>query len=307
MKSSIKIILLLALTIIFNSCIRNKNTSENRKGQFAKHIILIGSDGFGAYAIKNNKAKIPNIRKMMAGGCYSMEARSVLPSSSAVNWASMIMGSGPELHGFTEWGSKIPELPSAKVGKSGIYPTIFSLIDTQLPNRKKGVAYTWSGIQYLFEKEMVDINFNGEDDDLTANKAIDFIVKEKPVFTFIHFSEPDNTGHGIGHDTPEYYKAVEKIDSLIGEIINNLEKENMMNETIILFSSDHGGINKGHGGKTLLEVEIPWVIYGKGISPKGKLDETIITYDTGATIAFLLGLKTPESWRGKAITSVISK
>lgn len=307
MNSGIKIILLLTLSIVFNSCVKYKNTSVKKNRQFAKHIILIGSDGFGAYAIKNNKANIPNIRKMMAGGSYSMDARCVLPSSSAVNWASMIMGSGPELHGFTEWGSKVPELPSAKTGKGGLYPTIFSLIETQLPNAKKGVAYTWSGIQYLFEKEMVDLNFNGETDDLTANKALDFIVKEKPVFTFIHFSEPDNTGHGIGHDTPEYYKAVEKIDALVGEIINTLEKENMMDETIILFSSDHGGIKKGHGGKTLLEVEIPWVIYGKGISSKGKLEETIVTYDTGATIAFLLGLNTPESWRGKPITTVISK
>ncbi len=306
MTSPIKITLLLTFALAFNACITNKNVPLNTPKQYAKHIILIGSDGFGAYAIKNNKAKIPNIRKMMTNGCYSLDARAVLPSSSAVNWASMIMGSGPELHGFTEWGSKTPELPSAKTGKSGLYPTIFSLIDAQIPNAKKGVAYSWPGIQYLFEKEMVDLDFNGKTDEETTNKALDFIVKEKPVFTFIHFDEPDGAGHNIGHDTPAYYKDVEKIDSLVGKIINTLAKENIMDETIIIFTSDHGGINKGHGGKTLLEVEIPWIIYGNGISNKGKLDETIVTYDTGATIAFLLGLKTPEFWRGKPVQSVIS-
>ena len=84
---------------------------------------------------------------------WSLKARAVLPSSSAVNWASMIMGSGPELHGFTEWGSKTPELPSRVLGEeSGLYPSIFSLVEKQLPERKTGVFYTWGGIGYLFEK-----------------------------------------------------------------------------------------------------------------------------------------------------------
>jgi predicted AlkP superfamily phosphohydrolase/phosphomutase len=38
---------------------------------------------------------------MMENGSYTLKMRSVLPSSSAVNWASMFMGAGPELHGYT--------------------------------------------------------------------------------------------------------------------------------------------------------------------------------------------------------------
>ncbi len=305
MKLALKKILFFTIISSLLSCsFDKKNALEKQNYQYAKHIILIGSDGFGAYAFE--KAKIPNIRKMMNNGSYSLQARSVLPSSSAVNWASMIMGSGPELHGFTEWGSKTPELPSRIIGKGGIYPTIFSLIDEQLPNSKKGVSYNWGGIGYLFEKSMVDLDFNGETDEETVDKALEFLVENKPIFTFIHMSEPDNTGHGIGHDTPEYYESVEKIDSLVGQIIDTLEKQKMMEETIILFTSDHGGIDKGHGGKTLLEVEIPWIIYGRGIHKK-KLDQTIVTYDTGATIAFLLGLKIPEYWRGKPITTIVEE
>lgn len=269
----------------------------------AKHVILIGSDGFGAYAFK--KAKVPNLRKMMKNGSYTLEARSVLPSSSAVNWASMIMGSGPELHGYTEWGSKTPELPSKVIGDGNIYPTIFSLVHQQLPETKKGVSYSWGGIGYLFEKNMVDIDFNGKTDEETMQKAIEFILKEKPSLTFIHFDQPDGAGHNIGHDTPEYYKEVEKIDALVGKILSALEENNLMENTVILFSSDHGGVGKGHGGKTLLEVEIPWIIYGKNISSKGKLESSVVTYDTAATIAYILGLKTPEFWRGKPILEAI--
>ncbi|NND78489.1 MAG: alkaline phosphatase [Maribacter sp.] len=274
-------------------------TNNKAKMPLAKHVILIGSDGFGAYAFK--KAKVPNLRLMMRQGAYSLKARAVLPSSSAVNWASMIMGSGPELHGYTEWGSKIPEIPSRILGKGNIYPTIFSVIDEQMPEAKMGVSYKWGGIGYLFEKNMVDLDFNGDTDEATAIKALEFITKEKPALTFIHFDEPDGAGHSIGHDTPEYYEAIEIIDGLVGTILNELTANGMLEDTVIIFSSDHGGIEKGHGGKTLLEVEIPWIIYGKNIPAKGVLDESIVTYDTAATIAYLLGLEAPECWRGKPV------
>ncbi len=58
-----------------------------------KHVILIGMDGFGAYRFP--KADNPNMKQMMQDGAWTLQARSVLPSSSAVNWASMVMGAGP--------------------------------------------------------------------------------------------------------------------------------------------------------------------------------------------------------------------
>ncbi|WP_117883627.1 alkaline phosphatase [Aureibaculum luteum] len=291
------------ISLLTISCSKKIVQQNSHSEPITKHVILIGSDGFGAYAF--DKAKLPNLRMLMKDGAYSLKARSVLPSSSAVNWASMIMGSGPELHGYTEWGSKTPELPSRIIGKDSIYPTIFSLIDEQLPNAKMGVSYTWNGIGYLFEKSIVDLNYNGASDEKTIKTAMDFFLKEKPAFTFIHLSHPDNEGHEIGHNTPEYFTAVEKVDGQIGGVISTLQQNNMMDDTVIIFTSDHGGVGKGHGGKTLLEVEIPWIIYGKNIANKGKLEKSIVTYDTAPTIAYLLGLKTPDFWRGKAVKEVV--
>ena len=94
----------------------------NAKGK-AKHVVFIGLDGWGSYSVP--KADIPHIKQLMADGSYTLEKRTVLPSSSAVNWASMFMGAGPELHGYTQWGSKTPELPSRVLNQHGIFPTIF--------------------------------------------------------------------------------------------------------------------------------------------------------------------------------------
>ena len=58
-------------------------TPCNAKGK-AKHVVLIGLDGWGAYSVP--KADIPTIKQLMADGAYTLEKRSALPSSSAINW-----------------------------------------------------------------------------------------------------------------------------------------------------------------------------------------------------------------------------
>lgn len=277
--------------------------AEDAGKPLAKHVILVGSDGLGAYAFQ--EAKIPHLRKMMKEGAYSLKARSVLPSSSAVNWASMLMGSGPELHGYTAWGSQTPDVPSRTLNEADIYPTIFGLLQQQRPDARKGVAYTWDGIGYLFERSWVDLDFHGYNEEKTLEKALEFIVEEKPALTFIHFNEPDSVGHEIGHDTPAYYEEVERIDALMGRLLITLKDSGMMEDSIILFTADHGGIDKGHGGETLLEMEIPWIIFGRNVPAKGKLRSAIVTYDTAATIAYILGLTPPDVWRGRAITEAL--
>ena len=59
--------------------------SCNAKGKDkAKHVVLIGLDGWGAYSLP--KADMPNVKKLMEDGAYTLKKRSALPSSSAINW-----------------------------------------------------------------------------------------------------------------------------------------------------------------------------------------------------------------------------
>jgi len=137
--------------------------------QKIKHVILIGSDGFGSYAFQN--AKIPNLRAMMNEGSWSLEARTVLPSSSAANWASMVMGAGPELHGYTTWGSKKPDMPARILDEYGMFPSVYSLLRKEKPDSEIGVIYEWDGSGYLFPKSAVNHDQNPDGDVAIANAA----------------------------------------------------------------------------------------------------------------------------------------
>jgi len=287
---------LLALCLMTVFAFQNQGIAQVKK---AKHVLLIGFDGLGAYAVP--KAEMPNLKKLMESGSYSLVARTVLPSSSAVNWASMLMGAGPTAHGFTEWGSKVPEIPPYEVTKYGLFPSIFSLIRDQMPKTKTAAVYTWDGIGPLIEQQAIDVVYNGETEDMNIAKAVEVIQEGETAFMFLHFSEPDGVGHTIGHDTPEYYEELKAVDKKIGQLIDAVAAAGLTEETIIMLSSDHGGVDKGHGGKSLEEIYIPWVISGPGVKVNHEIKDLIMTYDTGATIAWILGLDIPQSWRGKPV------
>lgn len=265
-----------------------------------KHVILIGMDGFGAYCFP--KVDNPNMKQMMQDGAWTLQARSVLPSSSAVNWASMVMGAGPELHGYTEWDSKKPELPSRELDQYGMFPSIYTLLREQKPQSEIGVIYSWSGIGYLFPKAAVNKDMACHDNDsLATAAAIAYIKENKPDFLFVHLDEPDHTGHNIGHNIQPYFDQVHKNDVLLGQILQAVKDAGMWDNTIILLTADHGGINKGHGGKTMEEMQVPWIIRGPGIAKNKEIKSSVMTYDTAATLAWIFGLKTPQVWTGKPV------
>lgn len=274
--------------------------------QEIKHVVLIGSDGLGGYAY--DKANMPNLKKLAENGVWTTKARVVLPSSSAVNWASMLMSTSPTLHGYTEWGSKTPEIPSVVTSRYGKFPSIFTLIREQMPDSKTAVIYSWEGIEYLLENDIIDYSiYTKNNDDLTADTAAYIIRKDKPTFIFAHLNEPDNVGHRIGHDTPEYYAELENVDRRIGIIVQAVKDAGIENETVIMVVSDHGGINKGHGEKSLMEIEVPLVISGHGIKKGHELKSVIVDYDYGATIAKMLNLQIPQAWRGQPISEIFEK
>ncbi len=66
---------ILCFSIVMLLVSRKEETKIVESMPLAKHVVLIGSDGFGAYAFKN--AKVPNLRRMTEQGAYSLKAPEV--------------------------------------------------------------------------------------------------------------------------------------------------------------------------------------------------------------------------------------
>ncbi len=273
---------------------------------YASHVVYIGLDGWGSYSVE--RADMPVVKSFMQKGCYTLQKRAVLPSSSAVNWASMFMGAGPELHGYTEWGSRTPELPSRVVLKHNIFPTIFQLLRDGRPTAEIGVLSEWDGIKYLVDTLSTSYHAVAPDYNkyptALCEMAEQYIREKKPQLVAVCFDNPDHVGHQEGHDTPAYYAKLKELDGYIARIVRAVEEAGMLKETIFIITSDHGGIQKGHGGKKPEEIETPFIIAGKGIREGVELTESIAQYDVAATMAAIFRLRQPQVWTGRPIMSV---
>ena len=125
-------------------------------GTSAKRVLFIGSDGMSAAVLRRSDVKAPTLRGLMARGAWSLKARTILPSSSAANWASMFQCSGPEQNGYNEWNSRKPIMPPAATDANGRFPDIFYRFRAARPNAKIGYAYGWQGMPFVVDTNVCD-------------------------------------------------------------------------------------------------------------------------------------------------------
>ena len=307
---------LVLTTLIGFLMISCNQPQQNVRKPLAKHVILIGIDGWAATNF--DKAPMPIVKdKLMAEGSYTLEKRSVLPSASAINWASNFMGVGTESHGYTTWGSKVPEIPSSVTNAHGIFPTIFSILKEQQPESKTAAIFDWDGIKYVIDTLAVDHVMQrdhagygkefGEDcgEPLDyVKEAVSVIKEEKPTLFAVYFGGLDETGHTYGWYTEKYYDFEKVLDECIAQLIEATKEAGIYDDTIFVLTADHGGIDKGHGGITLEEMLSPFIVYGKVIRKGFQMTDAMMQYDVAATVAYILGLETPQAWVGRPMLSI---
>ena len=193
------------------------------------------------------------------------------------------------------------EITPVAIGSGGMFPTIFGVLREQRPKSVIACFHDWNGFGRLLEKKALDMLEDSDGPTNAVQHAVAYIHQKKPAFTFIHLDHVDHAGHKIGHGTPEYFESVEVADKLIGDVIQGLKAAGIWKSTILIVTADHGGVNKGHGGATMAEIEIPWIISGPGVAVGKEIKKPVNTYDTAATVAYVLGLQAPESWIAKPV------
>lgn len=108
-----------------------------------------------------------------------------------------------------------------------------------------------------------------------------------------------------------YYKLVEKVDAEIGKILNAIDNLNLRENTLILFTSDHGDGNGSHGWnqKTALieeSIKVPFIASYKGKIKTNQVNATLITngLDLYPTICEYANVEIPKQLNGKSLKAV---
>jgi len=111
---------------------------------------------------------------------------------------------------------------------------------------------------------------------------------------------------GLMHGNPAYAAMVESMDATVGRIRTKLEELKLADRTIIVFTSDNGGMLPATSNKPLRYgkasayeggVRVPLIVYWPGVTRPGSVsDAPVITMDLHATLLEMCNLpKAPRS------------
>ncbi len=108
----------------------------------------------------------------------------------------------------------------------------------------------------------------------------------------------------------DYYSLITHLDKRLGQIIETLKENNLLDNTIIVFASDNGLAIGSHGlmGKQNLyehSIKVPLIIRGPGIPSGNTCNAFMYLYDLFPTLCDLSGLPVLKGIDGKDFVPVI--
>ena len=107
-----------------------------------------------------------------------------------------------------------------------------------------------------------------------------------------------------------YYSVIDHIDLQIGRIVAALRETGQLENTIIIYSSDHGlgvGSHGLRGKQSQYEhtINVPLIVAGPGIAPKSNSAAQVYLRELFPTTCELAGAAIPESVTGKSFAGVL--
>ncbi|MFH1717898.1 MAG: sulfatase-like hydrolase/transferase [Planctomycetota bacterium] len=111
-----------------------------------------------------------------------------------------------------------------------------------------------------------------------------------------------------------YYRMMEDVDRQVGQVLQALRQSGQEENTIIVFTSDHGEGLASHRwtGKMMYyeeEAAVPLIVSWKGVTPAGRIDREhlVSALDVLPTICDYAGVKGPATMRGESLRQIIEK
>lgn len=260
-----------------------------------RHVIVISIDGLRPDAIERFGAK--TLQRLIDEGTYSLAAQTITPSITLPSHTSMLTGAGPDVHGITWNDNQVADRGRVKV------PTIFEVARAQ---GLETAAFASKGkFNHLFEPSALDYfvvpQGNGSwSSGRTAAEVDLYLQSHAPNLLFAHFREPDRYGHIFGWMGFMYGWAVREADDAVAEVLAAADRAFGEGGYTVIVTADHGGHGRDHGASTDIDTTIPWMAWGRGVTP-GELPDGIHTTDTAATALWLLDVQPPETVAGHPI------
>ena len=190
---------------------------------------------------------------------------------------------------------------------------------------------------YVFDEDGNRIAFKGYRADCINDFALEYINNhnaDKPFFMFISQLEPhhqNDHGHFEGpkelienyrdyplpedltflkgnykEEYPDYLAAIHSLDQNVGRLVNTLKEKGIYDNTIIVYTSDHGCHFKTRNAEYKRSchdssIHTPLVFGGGAVRKDENVERLVSLIDIPPTLLSLAGIPVPESYSGNIL------
>lgn len=188
----------------------------------------------------------------------------------------------------------------------------------------------------FFNNDNQQVTLPGYRVDAQTDSAIRYIDENKadPFFLFISYLEPHHQNHLDDYPPPDgyreryagrwippdlaalggsthqhlagYYGMVKRLDEALGRMLDALKSLHLDDDTIVLFTSDHGCHFKTRNSEYKRAchesaIRVPTALQGPGFDGGGRIDQLVSLIDLPPTLLDGAGIPVPDEMQGRSV------
>jgi len=272
-----------------------------------QRALVISVDGLRPDVLL--RARMPNVRALMARGAFTMWARTSDLPYTLPSHTSMLTGVRPMYH-HVLWNNPVngtyPDVPTLfEQAHKAIFPGEGIMTTGMVAGKSKFRTLARPGsidfAEMFYDQQASDREL--------AEAASDMIRRHAPRVMFVHLPDVDVTGHYHGWGSPDQIEAAEHADDAVGIILQALVNHGFDQTTLIILTADHGGQGWSHGPGDPRSIHIPWIACGPGIKRNFDLSQVsrlvVHTEDTFATVCTMMDIPLPPYLDGRFVREML--
>uniref|UniRef100_A0A8C8SQ86 Ectonucleotide pyrophosphatase/phosphodiesterase 1 n=1 Tax=Pelusios castaneus TaxID=367368 RepID=A0A8C8SQ86_9SAUR len=214
-------------------------------------VLLFSLDGFRAEYLHTWGGLLPVISQLKKCGTSTPNLRPVYPTKTFPNHYSIVTGLYPESHGIIDNKIYDPHRNASFTLKNQekFNPQWYQGQPVWLTAMHQGLkagTFYWPGSDVEIDGTFPDL-YRKYDRSVPFEERVIAVLhwlqlpKEKrPHFYTLYLEEPDSSGHVYGPVSSEVILALQKVDNIVGMLMNGLKQMNLHKCLNIILLSDHG-------------------------------------------------------------------
>ena len=286
-KRALRTLALLALftAVWFPFC---RGRAETNAAPYDR-VIIFALDAAGTSI---EKADTPNFDRIFGDGSITYEARATVPTKSAPGWGAMFYGVQGQVH-------EIDNAMAERYHKGNeLYPSIFKLTRDAYPKARAAVfsnwhAIPWGLIEWNYGVDIYPSKISTPTMAQVYKQLKNYLNKRKPKLLMVYNGDVDTALHQYGYESKEYLEALKTADDEMGAVYDDLKRRKLLENALVLFTTDHGGKDKRHGGGSEEEIRCTFAVAGPGVENHGVIEDMELQ-DVAAIVLYALGIEQPE-------------